>query len=115
MDRPQGGIEGIETPIEALYREMQEETGIVDVKVIRDSGVYISYLWPQDAFPDSKFIGQEHIYFLINGTSIDIEKLTATEEFSSFGWFTIEESLNAIVKLKKAAYQQAFQILELLK
>jgi 8-oxo-dGTP pyrophosphatase MutT (NUDIX family) len=105
----------MKAPLEALYREMQEETGIVDINVLRDSGVFISYRWPAGLFPDSKLAGQEHIYFLINGANLDIGKLTATEEFSSFAWFTIEESLHEIVEWKKPVYQQAFQILGLLR
>ncbi len=58
--------------------------------------------------------GQEHVYFLIDGSHIDVKRLAATEEFSSFAWFTIDDVLNKIVKWKKAVYQEAFQILGLL-
>lgn len=112
---PQGGIEEDESPLAALYREMQEEIGAVDIKIIRNTGKFISYLWPAGIFPKSKQVGQEHIYFLINGSDLDIETLMPTEEFSNFCWFTVEEVLAEVIEWKRSSYHQAFKILGLLR
>jgi putative (di)nucleoside polyphosphate hydrolase len=112
---PQGGIEGQETPLEALYREMDEEVGVTEFEVLRDSGEFISYHWPPVLFDDSKYAGQEHIYFLIDGHHIKPKRLKESEEFSRFAWFTVEEVLSEVIKWKLASYQEAFWRLGLLK
>jgi putative (di)nucleoside polyphosphate hydrolase len=112
---PQGGIEKNETPLDALDREMEEELGLTDFTVLKDTGEYISYTWPRELQKGGKHHGQQHIYFLIDGADVDIQKLESTEEFSNFGWFTVEETLQKIVSWKAPVYRQAFQKLGLLK
>ncbi len=60
---PQGGIEKNENFIEALCREMKEEVGISEVKVIRDSVSFISYRWPTNLFPNSVYEGTRTCLF----------------------------------------------------
>ena len=111
---PQGGIEDSESPVEALYREMQEEVGVSDFKILKESKDYISYVWPPEVFQSKKYIGQKHIYFLIDGSEIQLELLVATEEFARFSWYSLHDAIETIIDWKRLVCIQAFQILGLI-
>lgn len=110
---PQGGLEGNETPHEALQREMFEEVGVTEVKVLKETAEWIHYEWPLGLF-DSKFLGQQHIYYILDGGHLDPKTLGPTEEFARFAWYTVSEVLENIVEWKKEAYMKAFKELGLI-
>lgn len=62
---PQGGVDGKETDLQALAREVMEEVGIPaeDYKVV-DSREGYYYLYPRYIRVKKKWDGQKQIYFL---------------------------------------------------
>lgn len=110
---PQGGLEGDETPLEGLQREMWEEVGLKDIEVITHTRDYIPYTWPKGLFK-SKHKGQKHIYYLLEGNHLNPKKLGPTEEFARFRWHNIEEVLDLVVDWKREAYMTALQELGLI-
>ena len=110
---PQGGMKKHETPIEALKREILEETGISKIIPILRTKTFIPYFWPREIALLNSYLGQEHIYFLLNGEDIDPKMLGSSEEFSRFGWFTIDQVLSEIIDYKITAYLKAFDELGL--
>ncbi len=72
---PQGGIQSKESPEEALYRELHEETGLEarDVRMIAVTKDWLRYRLPPHLKRDQKthFVGQKQKYFLIRLTSDD--------------------------------------------
>jgi len=110
---PQGGIEEGESVLDGLIREMDEEVGISEITILKQIPHFIAYDFPVGLFPDSKFSGQEHIYFVLDGSKIKAESLAASEEFSRFGWYTSQEAIDKVVYWKKDVYKKAFAILKL--
>ena len=45
---PQGGIDKGEDPLDAAYRELFEETGIVTASLIAEAGEWFAYDLPED-------------------------------------------------------------------
>lgn len=106
---PQGGIDGSETPQEAMYRELFEETGYLesDVQLLKTAGP-VSYAFPENTQTRLNCGGQEQIYFLLK--LLNTDKLPCTgPEFSDFKWDTKENILNNIVEFKRNCYKSAFK------
>lgn len=110
---PQGGCKKHESFLEALHREVQEEVGVSNLKVIRETKEVLRYDWPEGLKPNSQYGGQEQIYFLLDGTDINVDKLQATEEFRNFGWFDIDKALSLFVPWKKQSILKAFEELKI--
>lgn len=108
---PQGGLEEGETIVEALYREMDEEVGIREVTILRQTEEWIAYNFPEGLFKKTHFIGQQHIYFVLDGSNIAAESIQERDEFVRFAWFTPQQAYDLIVSWKKMAYLEALGLL----
>jgi putative (di)nucleoside polyphosphate hydrolase len=67
---PQGGMNTDETPIEAMYRELTEETGLTEahVKVVASTPGWLRYRLPkryQRTHQKPVCIGQKQVWFLL--------------------------------------------------
>ncbi len=63
---PQGGIDKGEDVKEALFRELEEEIGTDDVKIIAEYPEWLSYEFPDKIAKKMKpWIGQKQKYFLV--------------------------------------------------
>ena len=108
---PQGGIEERETPQEALWRELREETGLTafDVRILRVTENYLSYRIPPDyRRPEQKHIGQKQLWFLLGMLrSEGTINLNHSAEFRSWKWVSYWNVLARIVPFKQAVYRRA--------
>lgn len=111
---PQGGLDTGETPIQAAWREMYEETGLTDkhVRLIHEYPDWLAYDFPEyvlKKFPTRKFIGQRQKWFLflLTGNDSDFNLHTYKyDEFSSFQWMDLEQVPSHVVDFKQGIYQQ---------
>ena len=112
---PQGGISSNESPEDALYRELKEETGLGkhDVEVVASSRQWLKYRLPphlirQRCFP--KCIGQKQRWFLLRMLSdesrIDLQNSKAPE-FDGWAWVDYWQPVHDVVFFKRKVYQHA--------
>ena len=112
---PQGGIDEGETPEEAAFRELSEETGINQSKarLIGATAGWLSYDIPVELIPklwDGQYRGQEQKWFAFEflGKDSDINITTKDPEFSEWAWKSKKDLLSSIVPFKIEVYQKVF-------
>lgn len=107
---PQGGIDEGEDPVQAVFRELYEETGTDKVSILAESDLWRNYDLPDDLVGKlwgGKYRGQRQKWFALQflGEDKDINiKAHKTPEFSEWKWVDIEELVNLVVPFKKPLY-----------
>lgn len=111
---PQGGIQENEALEEALFRELQEEVGLMaeHVTIINQSQHWFSYRLPKrlvrsDTRPTC--IGQKQKWFLLKLVADENKiKLDATikPEFENWRWVSYWFPLQQVVSFKREVYRQ---------
>jgi putative (di)nucleoside polyphosphate hydrolase len=107
---PQGGIDGDETPMEAAYRELLEETSISSVKFLSESSKWFFYDVPEflvGRLWGGRFRGQKQkwVLFAFTGEESEINVSTSHAEFEEWKWVPVEELPELVVSFKKNLYQ----------
>lgn len=111
---PQGGIDEGEDVEAAAWRELEEETGLTDARIVRAHSRWLNYDLPDWALGRrwrSRWIGQTQMWFLLQydgpDAGIDLEKHEV--EFEEWRWATPEETLKLIVDFKRGVYEQVMK------
>ncbi|MEN4052814.1 MULTISPECIES: RNA pyrophosphohydrolase [Sulfurimonas] len=104
---PQGGIDEGEEVKEALFREMEEEIGTAEAKIIAEYPEWISYDFPDKIAKKMKpYKGQKQRYFLIQlskDAKIDLD--TKHPEFINYKFVDIDKVLGYTAHFKKPVYE----------
>lgn len=120
---PQGGIDPTEDPQTALKRELLEEIGTDNVKILAEYPEWLSYDFPNNAVRNPlkrKYKGQTQKWFAVQflGKDSEINLDTHKEkEFDEWKWITFAElaTINTGFKhdlyLKIASYFQKYSLL----
>ncbi len=115
---PQGGIDSNETPQEAVFRELLEETGINQnsVEILGNTEKYLKYDYPPMVMQELnrsktwRYDGQQVQFFLIryfgSDEAIDVQNVPKPE-FDAWKWVDYWEPLNLIVEFKRDMYDRA--------
>jgi len=106
---PQGGIDIGETPEEAAFRELEEETGTKSAEIILSTNDWLEYNLPKDLLGKAlkgKFRGQKQKWFLMlfkgNDKEFNLDKYEP--EFDDWSWRELEEMPSLVVDFKKDLY-----------
>lgn len=107
---PQGGIDDGEEPIEAAFRELEEETGTKSAKLLFEHEAWFEYELPNELIGKviSGFKGQRQKWFLMKFTGSDSEfnLNNHTPEFEEWMWRDLSTMPNLVVDFKKPLYEE---------
>ncbi len=108
---PQGGVDNGEKFYEAALRELDEETSIKTVSLIKEIEGFTTYLLPSHLIGiiwKGRYKGQKQKWFIVrfNGDEKEINIKTNHPEFLDWKWVNIENLTNEVVKFKLHVYKQ---------
>ena len=108
---PQGGVDEGESFLEAAYRELEEETGIKEVKLIKEIDEILSYELPSHLLGiiwKGKYKGQKQKWFVMKylGNDRDINIKTNSPEFLEWKWIDLNKITDVVVDFKLHIYKQ---------
>lgn len=113
---PQGGIQDRESPEEALFRELNEEIGLLPehVQIIGCTRGWLRYKLPRRLLrqKSSHFVGQKQKWFLLKMLADDQAisfTHSETPEFDFWQWVTYWYPLGQVVQFKKDVYRRAMK------
>jgi putative (di)nucleoside polyphosphate hydrolase len=108
---PQGGINQGEGFLKAAYRELEEETSIKSVELIKELDGTITYQLPKHLLGiiwKGKYQGQKQKWFLMRftGDEVEINIKTNNAEFLDWKWVDIEQITEVVVDFKLHVYKE---------
>ena len=108
---PQGGVDKGEDFIAAAYRELEEETSIKNVELIKELDGFITYNLPDYLLGiiwKGKYRGQEQKWFLMRylGKNNEINIKTKKPEFLEWKWVDLELITDLVVDFKLHVYEE---------
>ena len=114
---PQGGMRSDETPLEAMYRELHEETGLrpEHVQVLGATPGWLKYRLPQRMVRRNqrpRCIGQKQVWFLLrflgDESALNLD-VTDEPEFDLWRWVDFWYPATHVVTFKRSVYQRALR------
>mgnify|MGYP001167615542 FL=1 len=117
---PQGGVEVNENLLQAAKRELEEETGIKSVKLIKELKYWLTYDLPENLLGkiwQGKYRGQKQKWFIMQflGKVEEINIKTNYPEFLDWKWINPSELPNVAVNFKVGIYKKIMQELAFIK
>ena len=109
---PQGGINAGEEPVEAMHRELYEETAVQDVILLKEAHEWYSYDLPIEIMDEvwaGRYRGQRQRWYLVrflgSDQEIDIAH-TDNPEFCDWKWAPMSDLAQNVVAFKRRMYMQ---------
>ncbi len=105
---PQGGLERGEQPVDALWRELGEETGLgpADVELVGEPSEWLVAEWPADVVGTGGRLGQIHRWFELRPRDDDIVPHPDGREFRAWKWVDPAWLVANVVEFKRPAYRR---------
>ena len=108
---PQGGVDIGEELYQAALRELEEETSIKNVTLLKEIDGYISYELPDYLLGiiwKGKYKGQNQKWFIVrfNGHEDEINIKTKKPEFYEWKWIEIPRLTEVVVHFKFKVYKK---------
>ena len=108
---PQGGIDHGEEFFEAAIRELEEETSIKTVSLIKELDGLTTYLLPDHLVGiiwKGKYKGQKQKWFVVrfDGEENEININTKNPEFLDWKWVNIDNLTDEVVNFKIHVYKE---------
>ena len=108
---PQGGVDQGEDFLNAAYRELEEETSITNVELIKELDGSITYELPNNLLGviwKGRYRGQKQKWFLMRfiGDENEINIKTKNPEFLDWKWIEIDNITDVVVDFKLQVYKE---------
>ena len=108
---PQGGLDNNENFLSAAYRELEEETSIKKVELIKEIDGITTYELPEHLLGiiwKGKYKGQKQKWFLMRylGNNDEINIKTDNPEFLDWKWIDLEMITEVVVGFKLKVYEE---------
>ena len=108
---PQGGVDKDEDFLSAAYRELEEETSIKDVELIKEVDEILTYELPKHLLGiiwKGKYKGQKQKWFIMRylGTDDKININTKKPEFLEWKWIDLDMITEVVVDFKLEVYKK---------
>ena len=108
---PQGGVDSGEEFLEAAIRELEEETSIKTVSLVKEIDGLTTYLLPNHLVGiiwKGRYKGQKQKWFVVrfDGDEKEININTKHPEFLDWKWVNIENLTDEIVDFKIHVYKK---------
>ena len=108
---PQGGVNGNENFLQAAKRELEEETGIKSVKLIKELDGWFKYDLPKYLLGKiwkGKYRGQKQKWFVMKflGKNDEINVKTKNPEFLDWKWIKLSKLPEVAVHFKVSIYEK---------
>ena len=112
---PQGGIKAGESPETAMYRELEEETGLLPehVRILGRTRHWLRYEVPERWMRRDwrgTYRGQKQIWYLLRLTGRDSDvrlRASGKPEFDAWRWQDYWIPLETVIEFKREVYRQA--------
>ena len=117
---PQGGVDKNEDFLSAAYRELEEETSIKNVELIKEIDEILTYELPKHLLGiiwKGKYRGQKQKWFIMRylGTDDQININTKKPEFLEWKWIDPDMITDVVVDFKLEVYKRLkFKIKEII-
>ena len=117
---PQGGVDQNESFLRAAKRELEEETSVKSVEIIKEVNELFIYELPENLLGkvlEGKYRGQKQKWFIMKfvGKNKEINVKTKNPEFLDWKWVDISELSSIAVSFKIELYKRLEKELNFLK
>ena len=116
---PQGGINQNENFLQAAKRELEEETGIKSVELVKELNGWLEYDLPENLLGkvlEGKYRGQKQKWFIMKfvGKNNEINVKTKNPEFLDWKWIEVSKLPSIAVSFKIDLYKKLKEELKFL-
>ena len=108
---PQGGVNKNENFFNAAKRELEEETGIKSIELLKEIDEWLEYNLPENLLGkiwQGKYRGQKQKWFIMRflGKNTEINIKTKNPEFLDWKWIDLDLITDVVVDFKRHVYKE---------